>query len=398
MWPAVLLAVVVAGVVGWVLARWQYSSRSAHSRDLDRAHETSKRLAAILDDHPDAIILIDAAGEFVYRNQSAQRFDGTHLGVLFDEAIEGCVAEPISDDEPETIIELHGVPKSVFGIIRQPGPDGSTAVYVRNLTEQRRQERVRTDFVANISHELKTPIGALAVLAETLDGETDPDIIARVTGRLHHEANRAARTVDDLMELSRIEAGGDRSFEPVSVDQVIRVAIERVQELAKQRAIGLRVPDPTDGDDQPIIVSGDRLQLVSAIGNLVENAVKYSEADGEVQIRSRVRGDLVEITVSDQGVGIPQRSLDRIFERFYRVDRARSRDTGGTGLGLSIVRHVAASHGGKVTVSSVEGEGSTFVFALPRRLEPFDASGDDESAVLGSNTDYSPAHTAEEMS
>jgi two-component system, OmpR family, sensor histidine kinase SenX3 len=228
---------------------------------------------------------------------------------------------------------------------------------------------VRTDFVANISHELKTPVGALAVLAETLIDETDPDIVGRIAERLLDEAHRAARTIDDLIELSRIELGGEQLRDGVDVADVIRCAVERGEALAEQRSIRITVLD-TETPGGSITVTGDRRQLISAVGNLVENAVKYSEPAGQVQIRWRSEGPWVEFMVADQGVGIPARDLDRIFERFYRVDKARSRGTGGSGLGLSIVRHVATNHGGEVLVSSSEGEGSTFVLRIPREARP----------------------------
>jgi two-component system sensor histidine kinase SenX3 len=152
------------------------------------------------------------------------------------------------------------------------------------------------------------------------------------------------------------------------VEEIVAGALDRVREISEQRSIGIQVLDPVSADGVhagAFVVRGDRRQLVSAVGNLVENAVKYSRDGGSVQVRASRSNGTVEIVVVDQGVGIPQRDLDRIFERFYRVDRARSRATGGTGLGLSIVRHVATNHGGEVVVNSIEGEGSTFVLRLP---------------------------------
>jgi two-component system sensor histidine kinase SenX3 len=229
---------------------------------------------------------------------------------------------------------------------------------------------------------LKTPVGALSVLAETLVDESDLDTISRVVTRMLAETDRASRTIDDLMELSRIEMGAERSDEPVRIADVIRGGADRVIELAAQREITISTLAPVESDGiqaDALLVQGDRRQLVSAVGNLIENAVKYSEAGTSVQVRARRVDDWIEIIVADQGVGIPQRDLDRVFERFYRVDRARSRSTGGTGLGLTIVRHVASNHGGDVSVTSVEGEGSTFVLRLP-------ISADDTSAPKSSGT------------
>jgi two-component system sensor histidine kinase SenX3 len=170
------------------------------------------------------------------------------------------------------------------------------------------------------------------------------------------------------MELSRIEMGAERSDEPVRIADVIRAGVDRVTELAARDGITISSLTTVETDARQadaLTVFGDRRQLVSAVGNLIENAVKYSEPGSSVQVRARRVDDWIEISVADQGVGIPQRDLDRVFERFYRVDRARSRTTGGTGLGLAIVRHVASNHGGDVSVTSVEGEGSTFVLRLP---------------------------------
>jgi two-component system sensor histidine kinase SenX3 len=241
-------------------------------------------------------------------------------------------------------------------------PRGGACALVEDISERRRIEAVRTDFVANISHELKTPVGALAVLAETLADERDEAVVQRIADRMLEESHRASRTIDDLLELSRIELGGELTRDGVEAGEVVCGAVDRATALADQCGIRIDVSDPSDA----VRVTGDRRQLVSAVGNLVENAVKYSEAGGRVEVTTRSDGPWVEFVVADHGVGIPARDLDRIFERFYRVDKARSRGTGGTGLGLAIVRHVATNHGGEVTVTSREGEGSTFVLRVPR--------------------------------
>jgi two-component system sensor histidine kinase SenX3 len=219
---------------------------------------------------------------------------------------------------------------------------------------------MRTDFVTNVSHELKTPVGAIAVLAEALIEEHDPQVVRRLADHLVDESHRAVRTIDDLLKLSEIEVAPPADT-PVDLSSVLRAAVGRGRAADGGRGVTIEIV----GGDEPLHVRGDERQLVSAVGNLVENAVKYSGPGDTVQISSAVVGPSVEITVVDQGVGIPSRDLNRVFERFYRVDKARSRDTGGTGLGLSIVRHVATNHGGEVVVTSVEGQGSTFVFRLP---------------------------------
>lgn len=335
--------------------------RSAPPPELKPEPEpVSLTVADVLDAHPIGIVIGGADGDVEYRNAAARAMTGTHAGILVDEAVERHLDLGRAGEQADEVIELYGPPKTVFAITSQPLAGGRAVVFVVDISEPRRIERIRTDFVANISHELKTPIGALAVLAETLVDTDDPETVGRVVQRMIGESERASRTIDDLMELSRIELGDERTVEEVKVADVVGKAIDRVTELAKQR--GIRI---VRSDGETFVVEGDRTQLVSAVGNLVENAVKYSDADGVVRISVTGDEQRVEIAVADQGVGIPQRDLDRIFERFYRVDRARSRVTGGTGLGLSIVRHVATNHGGEVMVTSTEGEGSTFVLRLP---------------------------------
>jgi two-component system sensor histidine kinase SenX3 len=366
----VALAIVVVFAAGWSIGR----SRQSQRDDLDGREDIARgvSLSDVLERHPTGIVIGDDQGHIDYRNEAARRLAGTHAGVLIDEAIERHLALGRAGTVSDRAIELFGPPKMTFVISARPLPHGHSVAFVDDISERRRVEQTRTDFVTNISHELKTPLGALSVLAETLVDETDLDTIARIVARMLAETDRASRTIDDLMELSRIEMGAERSDEPVRVADVIRGGVDRVTELASQREIVISTLAPVDADGtqaDSLLIRGDRRQLVSAVGNLIENAVKYSESGTSVQVRARRVDDWVEVSVADQGVGIPQRDLDRVFERFYRVDRARSRTTGGTGLGLAIVRHVASNHGGDVSVTSVEGEGSTFVLRLPLGVE-----------------------------
>jgi two-component system sensor histidine kinase SenX3 len=241
-------------------------------------------------------------------------------------------------------------------------PSIGAVVLIDDVSERRRLEAVRRDFVANISHELKTPVGALSLLAETLLGEDDSEVVGRLAERILAEALRVGRTIDDLLELSRIEIDETPDHQVVPVEDVVAEAVQRIRPGADQHGITLAA-QPVD---RRVEVLGDRRQLVSALYNLLDNAVKYSDPRSQVEISVESSESWVDISVCDHGIGIPPRDLDRIFERFYRVDRARSRDTGGTGLGLAIVRHVAVNHDGEVRVDSRQGEGSTFTFTLPR--------------------------------
>jgi len=244
--------------------------------------------------------------------------------------------------------------------------NGLVLLLVEDQTESRRVEEVRRDFVANTSHELKTPVGALALLAETVeDAADDPEAVRRFASRMRQEAARLTNLVQDMITLSRIQAAEPIPDPvPVALDAVVAEALDRCRMKASARGIDLVAVG-----EHGLSVLGDEDLLVTALRNLLENAVAYSPDKTRVDVSTGQADDAVEISVSDQGIGIPERDLERIFERFYRVDPARSRATGGTGLGLAIVKHVTAAHGGKVTVVSSEGAGSTFTLRLPLRLD-----------------------------
>ena len=285
--------------------------------------------------------------------------------LLAEKAVEAALGRALAGSDHEETLDLYSPTRHTLEIRAFPlgtgtVPSGAVAL-VDDVSELRRLEAVRRDFVANLSHELKTPLGALSLLAETLDGEEDPDVVTRLTSRLGAEARRFSRIVDDLLDLSRIEAGATGTLASVPLSAVIAEAIEGFHDQASTRDIRLDV-SPVEGD---VFVIANRRDLASAFANLVDNAIKYSEPGGAVYVGGGRRDQKACIWVRDEGVGIPRRDQERIFERFYRVDRARSRWTGGTGLGLAIVRHVAAYHGGDVYVESVEGEGSTFTLCLP---------------------------------
>lgn len=320
--------------------------------------------ASVVDKLNLGVVVMGRDGDLRYRNRQARSMAGTHTGLLIDDAVNNALRRAIDGENSRQTMDLYGPPQVAVVIAAERLPDGSAVATIEDVSDRRRVDAVRTDFVANISHELKTPVGALAVLAEALADEDDIGVVHRVAERMVGESHRVARTIDDLMELSRIELGEEPVRDTVAVIDIVSGAIDRAAPLAEGRKIDVAVLEVPDG----IAVLGDRRQLTSALGNLVENAVKYSEVGGNVQIRVRVQGPFAELMVADQGIGIPQGDHGRIFERFYRVDKARSRDTGGTGLGLSIVRHVATNHGGEVLVSSQEGEGSTFVLRIP--LDP----------------------------
>jgi two-component system sensor histidine kinase SenX3 len=312
------------------------------------------------------IVVCDENGEVVFRNERADELVGDRLHeALASEAVHRLLLAAIDGTAGTEDLELFGPPHRTLHLAAAPLVNDArlvgAAAVIEDISERRRLESVRRDFVANISHELKTPVGALGLLAETLAGEDDPVVAGRLAERMQTEAFRVGRIIEDLLDLSRIESEESPRRDPVPIHLVLAEAVERVRSSAEHRGIRIDVHEPP----RRLTVRGDRRQLVSAVHSLLENAITYSDDGGEVVIDTRANGSTVEITVSDTGIGIPARDLERIFERFYRVDRARGRDTGGTGLGLAIVRHVAGNHGGEVRVQSQEGRGSTFTLRLP---------------------------------
>lgn len=234
-------------------------------------------------------------------------------------------------------------------------------------TEARRLDEVRRDFIANISHELKTPIGAIGLLSEALDtASDDPERVRRFASRLATESQRLTRMTAEIIDLSRLQAA-DALHQPelVRLDRVIAAAVDQNRVPAEATGVGLSLKGGKN-----LEVYGDEAMLVVAVHNLISNAIHYSPTGAHVGVGVRAVDDVVEIAVTDQGVGIAEEDRDRVFERFFRVDQARSRHTGGTGLGLSIVKHTVQNHGGEVKVWSQLGRGSTFTIRLPRATTP----------------------------
>ena len=246
------------------------------------------------------------------------------------------------------------------------GAEGLIVALIFDDSELRRLDAIRRDFVANISHELKTPIGALSILSEAvLEASDDKEAVEKFAGRMQIEAKRLTDLVQEIINLSRLQDGDPlKNAQPYSMSDLINQAIDESRLTAEKRKISLLFIPTTD-----YFVLGDRSQLEMAVSNLVENAINYSPDSTQVAIVLTCKDKLVEISVTDQGIGIPEKDIERIFERFYRVDPARSRATGGTCLGLSIVKHVATNHGGDISVWSNEGSGSTFTIRLPEFTE-----------------------------
>lgn len=345
-------------------------------RATERAAETvtessadAIRLRRVLDALPQAVIVCDERGDAVFRNSRALALMGSRQSdALAAQAVDDLLATTQPGTSEERTLELYGPPRRTLSVRTQGIDNGQRSLgviaVIDDISERRRLEEVRRDFVANVSHELKTPMGALGLLAETLLAETEPEVSNRLAQRIHSEAFRISRVIDDLLDLTRIESEESPPREPVLINLVMAEAAERIKAAAEQRSIDIKLEEPSP----PVAVLGDRRQLTSAMYNLLENAVKFSYDGGVVQFSGRTEDGEVVVTVADRGSGIPTRDLERIFERFYRVDHGRGRLTGGTGLGLAIVRHVTQNHRGSVQVESREGEGSTFTLRLPIQI------------------------------
>ncbi len=328
------------------------------------------RLRRALDTLTQGVIVCDENGEVAFRNARAiALMNNRHGDALAAQAVTELLENAWQEGSAERTLDLYGPPRQTLAVRTRLIDDGrrplGVIAIIEDVSERRRLEEIRRDFVANVSHELKTPIGALGLLAETLTVEPDPEVAQRLASRIHAEAFRVSRIIDDLLDLSRIESEETPPREPIYINLVMAEAVERVRSAAEQRNITIELDEP----DPPVHVVGDRRQLVSAIHSLLENAVTFSYEDAAVTVSATQADGEIRISVADTGVGIPTRDLERIFERFYRVDHGRSRSTGGTGLGLSIVRHVASNHQGRVEVDSREGEGSTFTLVLPNPPE-----------------------------
>jgi two-component system, OmpR family, sensor histidine kinase SenX3 len=364
------------GKVESALAHLEEVTGEAHNAVNESSAETV-RLRRSLDTLPLGLVLCDESGGVIFRNTQAETLMASRYGdAIAAQAVTDVLSEGWASGVAERTIDIYGPPRRTLTIRATVIDDGRRSLgvlaVIEDVSERRRLEDIRRDFIANVSHELKTPMGALGLLAETLQFESDPDVAQRLASRINSEAFRVNRIIEDLLDLSRIEGEGSPSREPVSVSLIVADAIERIRTAAEQHEVKINFEEPETNQ----VVFGDRRQLTSALHALLENAVVYSPQDGTVDIsinrvdariglEGEAVGPCVHVEIRDHGVGIPAKDLERIFERFYRVDPGRARETGGTGLGLSIVRHVAQNHGGAVLVDSREGDGSTFTLELP---------------------------------
>jgi two-component system sensor histidine kinase SenX3 len=321
-----------------------------------------ERFMDALDLLPIGIVIVDLKLNRRVRNNAAAAMTGVrYVDILVDQAVDAMIDEIKIAKSGNRILEAVAGTTRYFKISGQAMDDQRGIVTVEDITEKSRINTVQTDFVANLSHELKTPIGAVAALADSLSGETETEVVWRLAERIVTESHRMSRIVDDLLDLSRVEFGGTEEWTDIDLATVLVEVVSTNQYAAKRQGLGLSLTGSAE-----LLVRGDRSQLISVFSNLVDNAIKYSEIGGIVNVSSTIKGEEIMVSVTDHGIGIAERDQKRIFERFYRVDKARSRATGGTGLGLSIVRHIVLEHGGAIDIRSEEGAGSTFTVRLPR--------------------------------
>ncbi len=385
------VAVAVGGcVLGWLAALLVLRRRRS-----DPAHQQPAPVPLereILHRSSTGYLVLNHVGRPLLSNARARELGVLSGGFVDPQVLEaaGRVAvsgEPVDVElrptHPPSLLASSAQPTAVLAVVQAFGDD-RILVSATDQSAAQRVEAVRRDFVANVSHELKTPVAAIGLLAEaTVDSADDPESVRHFAGRLRTESNRMATLVSELITLSRLQ-GADQLPEPtvVEVDAVVEESIGRLLATAEDAGITV-VADRPSG----MLVSGDRALLIMALTNLISNAINYSAAGTQVSV-SRTAGDgMVRVSVTDRGVGIAPEHTERVFERFFRVDPARSRSTGGTGLGLAIVKQVAANHGGVATVWSRPGTGSTFTLSLPAYVPDGDDAGTAEPS-------FGPARTA----
>ncbi|HEY5421670.1 MAG TPA: ATP-binding protein [Marmoricola sp.] len=378
---AVLFALLGAVLGGAVVLAWRVSEIQQQ-----RAEEAEE---PVLPDGVAAVLAVLRSSALVVdRDDSVLKATAPVYGMgvvsgerLVDDTLLDLVRRVRRDGQIRESELLHprriGVPARHLTVRVTPLGARLVLVLLEDRTRERQVEAIRRDFVANVSHELKTPVGAIRLLSEAVtDAADDPEAVQRFAGRMSMESMRLGRLVQQIIELSRLQ-DDDPLEEPGSV--ALDRLLDRVMDENSTDACTKNIQVVRDGDKE-LVVLGSLEQIALAVSNLVSNAVSYSPEGSTVVVSTRAEPTAVEIAVTDQGIGIPASEIDRIFERFYRVDPARHRSTGGTGLGLSIVKHVAASHGGEVRVWSVEGQGSTFTLTLPRKQDVPAKAGTPEEA------------------
>ncbi len=363
----ILLVAVTLGLI-LTLFRFRKFKKETKLQTLDVELIRNRALKDIVELIPSAAMIVDGNNQVITSNSAC-----IPLRLISDERISIPEIRELNDQASQTknvqtieqlfITTDPTIPDWEAAVTISPIDDKYSLVLITDLSEERRLNEVRRDFVANVSHELKTPVGALSLLSEAITAAgTDQEQIKKFSTRMQLEVKRLTELITDLVELSEVQ--GDklmRNFEPVNLVSVINESVDVAKLYAQEKKININSPQNLS----PVMVLGDQRQLVTALSNLITNAIRYSPVHTNVGIGLRIENDVAQISVTDQGVGISEADQVRIFERFYRVDPARSRETGGTGLGLAIVKYICANHGGECTVWSRKNQGSTFTINLP---------------------------------
>jgi two-component system phosphate regulon sensor histidine kinase PhoR len=347
------------------------------------------QLETLLNSMEDAVVAVSPKREVAWFNGAMKKLAASTVSVglpliraVRDPDFLRVVGDVLEQQKPQSVTLFSVAPGRTFGMTSAPLPDGGAVCVLRDNTAIARVERTRRDFIANVSHELRTPLTSLLGYTETLIDESFDPKAREFLEIIRRNAQRMSRLTEDLLTLARVESGEDRLQEvPVSSQELLRDAQISFSELARNRGVSIEIVESRD-----LEVVADKEAIHQVFANLIDNALKYASQSAKVEIGADQRGNELEFYVRDFGPGIPSEHLPRLFERFYRVDKARSREAGGTGLGLAIVKHIVLNHGGRAGVNSELGHGSVFWFRLPLVKNPSSASSQDERDATVSNS------------
>jgi two-component system sensor histidine kinase SenX3 len=366
----IILGMLLGALLGATSIYFLINTKSKPQQQNPTSNSSRNQIQKLIQSLPDIVIWVDGDNKIKYASEVALSLNIAREDKIQIDELETLISIARKIDEP-LIRKVKA--KRPLGIAKlnletwvMRLERGEVLLWAQNNSVVSRVETMRRDFVANISHELKTPVGALSLLAEAIEESgKDSESIQKFAKRIGPETKRLTNVIRDIIDLSQVQSDDPlATANPVEVDRVINDAVDAVQLLADLNSIEIAQVNEPD-----VKIVGDEYQLVMAIRNLLTNAITFSPINSRITVGAKLKDGVVEITVSDQGIGISLENQSRIFERFYRVDPARSRSTGGTGLGLAIVKHVCENHGGEVSVWSVQGQGSTFTMKFPQMEE-----------------------------
>ena len=366
----IILGMLLGALLGGTTIYFLINKNNKPEQQNPTSNSSRNLILKLIQSLPDIVIWVDGDNKIKYASEVALNLNIAREDKIQIDALETLISMARKIDEP-LIRKVKakrplGIAKLNLDTWVMRLERGEVLLWAQNNSVVSRVETMRRDFVANISHELKTPVGALSLLAEAIEESgKDSESIQKFAKRIGPETKRLTNVIRDIIDLSQVQSDDPlASANPVEVDRVINDAVDAVQLLADLNNVEISQVNEPD-----VKIVGDEYQLVMAIRNLLTNAITFSPASSRITVGAKLKDGVVEITVSDQGIGISLENQSRIFERFYRVDPARSRTTGGTGLGLAIVKHVCENHGGEVSVWSVPGQGSTFTMKFPQMEE-----------------------------